>query len=66
MTEPPALSTLARKALDVLKEGGEFRYALETNSYSKREQFRTRLKKSRGVRCEASGSSPWTNSGGTA
>jgi hypothetical protein len=48
MTELPALSTLARKALDVLKEGGEFRYALETKSYTKREQFRTRLKNSRG------------------
>jgi hypothetical protein len=44
MTELPALSTLARKALDVLKEGGEFRYALETNSFTKREQFKTRLK----------------------
>jgi hypothetical protein len=48
MTELPALSTLARKALDVLKEGGEFRYALETNSYTKREQFRTRQKNGRG------------------
>jgi hypothetical protein len=48
MTEFSALSTLARKALDVLNEGGEFRYALETNSYTKSEQFRTRLKNSGG------------------
>ncbi|QRM34801.1 hypothetical protein [Microvirga sp. VF16] len=44
MTELPALSTLARKALDVLKEGGEFRYALETSRFTKREQFKTHLK----------------------
>jgi len=40
MSELPALSTMARKALEVLKEGGEFRYALEMSSYTRREQFK--------------------------
>jgi hypothetical protein len=44
MSELPALSSMTRKALEVLKEGGEFRYALETNSFTKREQFKARLK----------------------
>ena len=44
MNDLPALSSLARKALEVLKEGGEFRYALETSSYTRREQFKARLK----------------------
>ncbi|WP_114947264.1 hypothetical protein [Microvirga calopogonii] len=44
MSELPALSSLARKALTVLNEGGEFRYALETSSYTRREQFTARLK----------------------
>jgi hypothetical protein len=35
---------MARKALEVLKEGGEFRYALEMSSYTRREQFKTHLK----------------------
>ncbi len=48
MTECPALSTLARKALDVLRRGGEFRYALETNSFTKREQFKARLRTASG------------------
>jgi hypothetical protein len=48
MSDLPALSTMARKALEVLKEGGEFRYALEMNSYTKREQFKARLKTAAG------------------
>jgi hypothetical protein len=48
MSDLPALSTMARKALNVLKEGGEFRYALEMNSYTKREQFKARLKTAAG------------------
>jgi len=32
----------------VLKEGGKFRYALEMNSYTKREQFEARLKNAAG------------------
>jgi len=44
MIELPALSTLARKALAVLEKGGEFRYALEMNTYTRREQFKARLK----------------------
>lgn len=31
-----ALSTRALKAVEVLKNGGEFRYALETDPYTKR------------------------------
>ena len=48
MNDLPALSSLARKALEVLKEGGEFRYALETSSYTRREQFKARLKTASG------------------
>ncbi len=48
MTELPALSSLARKALEVLKEGGEFRYALGLSSYTRREQFKARLKTASG------------------
>ena len=40
MDDVPALSIMARKALKVLKEGGEFRYALEMSSYTRREQFK--------------------------
>ena len=48
MSDLPALSTMARKALNVLKEGGEFRYALEMNAYTKREQFKACLKTAAG------------------
>lgn len=37
------ISTRTQKALKVLEEGGFFRNALETNSYTRREQFQTRL-----------------------
>jgi hypothetical protein len=39
---------MARRALAVLKEGGEFRYALEMSSYTRREQFKARLKTAAG------------------
>jgi hypothetical protein len=48
MNDVPALSTMARKALKVLKEGGEFRYALEMSAYTRREQFKARLKTATG------------------
>ena len=48
MSDRPTLSTMARKALEVLKAGGEFRYALEMSSYTRREQFKARLKTSAG------------------
>lgn len=48
MNDHPTLSTMARKALNVLKEGGEFRYALEMSSYTRREQFKARLKTATG------------------
>jgi hypothetical protein len=35
---------MAKKALAVLQEGGEFRDALEMNSYTRREQFKARPK----------------------
>ena len=37
------LTARAEKAWKVLEQGGYFRHALETNSYTGREQFRTRL-----------------------
>lgn len=43
MTNLPNLSPRARKALDVLADGGQFRDMLETNSYTGRTQFRMRL-----------------------
>jgi hypothetical protein len=49
MDDLPSLSSMARKALEVLKEGGEFRYALEMSSYTRREQFKARLKTASGL-----------------
>jgi len=37
------LSARAKKAVAVLKAGGYFSYRLETDSYTRREQFQTRL-----------------------
>ena len=37
------LSARAEKAWSILEDGGYFRHALETNSYTRREQFKTRL-----------------------
>lgn len=41
----PALSPRARKALDVLADGGRIRHGLERNGYNGREQFTYRLQK---------------------
>lgn len=38
-----SLSKRAQKALEILKEGGQFYHRLETNSYTRREQFKHRL-----------------------
>lgn len=48
MTNQPKLSTRAKTALDVLADGGRFRYGLERNSYTGREQFQWRLEYPRG------------------
>jgi hypothetical protein len=48
MDDLPALSSMARKALQLLKVGGEFRYGLEMSSYTRREQFKARLKTASG------------------
>lgn len=37
------LSSRAVRALEVLQAGGKFRYALETDRYTRRDQFRMRL-----------------------
>lgn len=42
-TNLPTLSTRARKALDVLADGGRIRHGLERNAYTGREQFEYRL-----------------------
>lgn len=44
-TNLPPLSGRARKALDVLADGGQFCHGLERNSYTGREQFHYRLQK---------------------
>lgn len=45
MTNLPNLSSRAKKALDVLADGGQFVCRLERNSYTGREQFAYRLLK---------------------
>lgn len=45
MTNLPALSNRAKKALEVLADGGRFVCRLERNSYTGREQFAYRLLK---------------------
>ena len=50
MTNMPNLSTRAKAALDILADGGQFKYALERNSYTGREQFQWRLLAARGGR----------------
>jgi hypothetical protein len=37
------LSPRAEKAWSILEDGGFFRHALESNGYTRREQFKTRL-----------------------
>jgi hypothetical protein len=48
MSNVPKLSARAANALNVLADGGSFRYGLETNSYTRREQFQWRLKAANG------------------
>jgi hypothetical protein len=43
MTNMPKMSNRAKKALEVLSNGGRFVKRLERNSYTGREQFQTRL-----------------------
>ena len=43
MTNMPNLSPRARKALDILADGGRITYKLERNSYTGREQFARRF-----------------------
>jgi len=43
MTNLPTLSSRAKKALDILADGGSFCRRLERNSYTRREQFQYRL-----------------------
>ena len=45
MSNMPKLSFRARKALDVLADGGQFVHRLERNSYTGRDQFQYRLLK---------------------
>lgn len=42
-TNLPKLSNRAQKALDILADGGCFHHVLETNSYTRRDQFQYRL-----------------------
>jgi hypothetical protein len=48
MTNMPKLSTRATAALEVLADGGSFRYAMTTNSYTRREQFQWSLRTANG------------------
>lgn len=45
MSNLPTLSPRAKKALDILSDGGKFVCRLERNSYTGREQFAYRLLK---------------------
>jgi hypothetical protein len=54
-TNLPKMSKRAAQALDVLADGGRFRYGLERNSYTGREQFQWRLEHARGGRVHGVG-----------
>lgn len=56
MTNLPTLSPRARKALDVLADGGRATYKLERNSYTGREQFVRRFVTAAGQRVAGVGS----------
>jgi hypothetical protein len=53
MSNMPKMSKRAADALNVLADGGSFRYGLERNSYTGREQFQWRLRAANG--CNVSG-----------
>ncbi len=55
MTNQPKLSARASTALDILADGGSFRYGLERNSYTGREQFAWRLQTAGGSRVHGVG-----------
>ena len=55
MTNTPKLSARAQIALDVLADGGSFRYGLERNSYTGREQFQWSLQVKNGGRVHGVG-----------
>jgi hypothetical protein len=44
----PKLSNRAAAAINILADGGSFDYALETNSYTRRDQFQWRLRTANG------------------
>jgi hypothetical protein len=48
MSNMPKLTARASKALDVLADGGSFRYGLERNGYTGREQFHWSLRGANG------------------
>lgn len=47
-TNLPKLSSRAKRALEILADGGEFNHRLERNTYTGREQFQYRLKTATG------------------
>jgi hypothetical protein len=49
MSNLPNLTARAKKALDILADGGSFHHVLETNSYTRRDQFQYRLKQADGA-----------------
>lgn len=51
----PPLSPRARKALDVLADGGHIRYGLEFNTYTRRQQFQARVVTAEGERIKGVG-----------
>lgn len=55
MSNLPKLSARAADALNVLGDGGSFKYALERNTYTGREQFQWRLLNARGFRISGIG-----------
>ena len=55
MTNMPKLSARAALALEILADGGKFRYGLERNSYTGREQFTWRLRAANGCNVKGVG-----------
>lgn len=55
MTNMPKLSSRAASALNILADGGRFDYALETNSYTRRDQFQWRLRTASGYVVKGAG-----------
>jgi hypothetical protein len=55
MNNMPKLTARASDALNILADGGSFRYALERNNYTGREQFQWHLLGARGGRISGIG-----------